>query len=90
MSNSLAVNQRFQGGSKSRILRAGDSITNGKVFEFQALEDSALSILTAEDGEACLEGHLAGDVYATGIHVPLPRPAKSITVASGRIQTFER
>ena len=89
MSNSLRVNQRFQGGSKARMVAATVAITDGKVFSFTPLENSVISVLTGEDGTDCLGLYDPAISFPAGIPIYLARPAKNITVSSGLVIIYE-
>jgi len=89
MGNSLRVNQRFQGGSKGRLVALGVAITDGKVFSFTPLQDSVISVMTAEDGDDSLFLYDPATVFPAGIPIYLARPAKNFTVDSGLVIIYE-
>ncbi len=89
MGNSLRVNQRFQGGSRGRLVAAAVAITDGKVFSFTPLEDAVISVLTGEDGTDCIKLYDPLVTFPAGIPIYLARPAKNLTVDSGLVIIYE-
>ncbi len=83
---------RQAGGTKSTILRAGESVTNRKVTSFEVIEDAVFSVMDAEDGspsDEFVSGDISSLTFSAGTYSFIPRVASDVTLSSGVVKLYQ-